>query len=119
MTGPSGMIAVGIGFNPIDWVTDAAGAVVDGVATSVLDGIVSWLEDGMRYVAGAVAQELAGFESLDLGSQTAQQMSGVVRWIAIAVALGSILASAAMASAHAPTIAAVSPRCSRASSRTG
>src|SRR3954465_1356406 len=83
--------------NPIDWVTDAAGAVVGGVAGSVLDAIVSWLEDGVRYVATAGGNELTGLGALDLGSQTAQQMGGVMKWVAIAVAVGSIMVSAALA----------------------
>ena len=86
-----------ISLNPIDWVTDAAGAVLDGVAGSVLDAIVSWLEDGVRYVATAIANELTGLSTLDLGSQTAQQMGGVIKWVALAVAVGSIMVSAVFA----------------------
>ena len=86
-----------ISLNPIDWVTDAAGAVLGDVAGSVLDAIVKWLEDGVRYVATAVANELTGLSSLDLGSQTAQQMGGVIKWVALAVAVGSIMASAVLA----------------------
>ena len=86
-----------ISLNPIDWVTDAAGAVLGDVAGSVLDAIVSWLEDGVRYVATAIANELTGLSSLDLGSQTAQQMGGVIKWVALAVAVGSIMVSAVFA----------------------
>ena len=49
---------LGISLNPIDWVTDAAGAVIGGAAETVLDAVVSWLEDGVRYVATAIAKEL-------------------------------------------------------------
>ena len=45
-----------ISLNPIDWVTDAAGAVIGGAAETVLDAVVSWLEDGVRYVATAIAE---------------------------------------------------------------
>ena len=86
-----------ISLNPIDWVTDAAGAVLGGAAGSVLDAIVSWLEDGVRYVATAIANELTSLSTLDLGSQTAQQMGGVIKWVALAVAVGSIMASAVFA----------------------
>ena len=86
-----------ISLNPINWVTDAAGAIIGGAAESVLDAIVTWLEDGVRYVATAVANELTGLASLDLGSQTAQQMGGVMKWVALAVAVGSIMVSAVMA----------------------
>src|SRR5215210_3224237 len=83
--------------NPIDWITDAAGAVIGGAAESVLDAVVSWLEDGVRYIATAIANELVGLSSLDLGSQTAQQMGGVLKWVALAVAVGSIMVSAVFA----------------------
>ena len=83
--------------NPIDWVTDAAGAVLGGAAESVLGAVVSWLEDGVRYVATAIAEGLAEMSSLDLGSQTAQQMGGVMKWVALAVAVGSIMVSAVFA----------------------
>jgi hypothetical protein len=86
-----------ISLNPIDWVTDAAGAVIGGAAETVLDAVVSWLEDGVRYVATAIAGELTGLSSLDLGSQTAQQMGGVMKWVALAVAVGSIMVSAVFA----------------------
>jgi hypothetical protein len=86
-----------ISLNPIDWITDAAGAVIGGAAETVLDAVVSWLEDGVRYVATAIANELAGLSSLDLGSQTAQQMGGVMKWVALAVAVGSIMVSAVFA----------------------
>ena len=86
-----------ISLNPIDWVTDAAGAVIGGAAETVLDAVVSWLEDGVRYVATAIAEELTGLSSLDLGSQTAQQMGGVMKWVALAVAVGSIMVSAVFA----------------------
>lgn len=86
-----------ISLNPISWVTDAAGAVVGGAAESILEGMVLWLEDGVRYVAEAIANELTGLGSLDLGSETAQQMGGVFKWVALAVAVGSIMASAVMA----------------------
>lgn len=86
-----------ISLNPIDWVTDAAGAIIGGAAETVLDAIVKWLEDGVTYVATAVANELTGLSSLDLGSQTAQQMGGVMKWVALAVAVGSIMVSAVMA----------------------
>ena len=86
-----------ISFNPIDWVTDAAGSVVGGAADTVLDAIVSWLEDGVRYVATAIAEGLASLSSLDLGSQTSQQMGGVMKWVALAVAVGSIMVSACFA----------------------
>ena len=85
-----------ISLNPIDWVTDAAGAVIGGAAETVLGAVVSWLEDGVRYVAD-VAGELTGLSSLDLGSQTAQQMGGVMKWVALAVAVGSIMVSAVFA----------------------
>ena len=91
----SGLIAIDL--NPISWITDAAGAVVDTVASSVLEGIVSAIEDGMRYVANAIADELTGLAAVDLGSSTAQQMGGVFKWVAMAVAVGSIMASAVMA----------------------
>lgn len=83
--------------NPLNWITDAAGAVIGEASTAVLDGIVSWLEDGVRYVASAIATELNGLAELDLGSQTAQQMGGVTRWVALAVTVGSIMVSAVMA----------------------
>src|SRR5215210_7457672 len=83
--------------NPIDWITDAAGAVIGGAAESVLDAVVSWLEDGVRYVATAIAGELTGLSSLDLGSHTAQQIGGVMKWVALAVAVGSIMVSAVFA----------------------
>lgn len=86
-----------ISLNPINWVTDAAGAIVGGAADTVLDAVVSWLEDGVTYVATAVANELTGLASLDLGGQTAQQMGGVMKWVALAVAVGSIMVSAVMA----------------------
>jgi hypothetical protein len=86
-----------ISLNPIDWVTDAAGAVIGGAAETVLDAVVSWLEDGVRYVATAIAGELTGLSSLDLGSQTAQQIGGVMKWVALAVAVGSIMVSAVLA----------------------
>lgn len=86
-----------ISLNPISWVTDAAGAVVGGAAESILEGMVLWLEDGVRYVAEAIANELTGLGGLDLGSETAQQMGGVFKWVALAVAVGSIMASAVMA----------------------
>src|SRR3954452_22558670 len=89
------MLAISV--NPIDWVTDAAGAVLGDVAGSVLDAIVSWLEDGVRYVATAIANELTGLSTLGLGSQTAQQMGGVIKWVALAVAVGSIMVSAVLA----------------------
>ena len=73
--------------NPIDWVTDAAGAVIGGAAETVLDAVVSWLEDGVRYVATAIAGELTDLSALDLGSQTAQQMGGVMKWVALAARL--------------------------------
>ena len=41
--------------------------------------------------------ELTGLSSLDLGSQTAQQMGGVMKWVALAVAVGSIMVSAVFA----------------------
>ncbi|HWL44558.1 MAG TPA: hypothetical protein VNQ73_16580 [Ilumatobacter sp.] len=88
---------LGISLNPVSWITDAAGAVVGSVAGSVFDGLVGWIEDGMRYVAGAIAAELTGLANVDLGSQTAQQMGGVFKWVAMAVAVGAIMASAAMA----------------------
>ena len=47
-----------ISLNPIDWVTDAAGAVIGGAAETVLDAVVSWLEDGVRYVATVIANGL-------------------------------------------------------------
>lgn len=86
-----------ISLNPVSWITDAAGAVVGSVAGSLFDGIVGWLEDGLRYVAGAIAAELTGLASVDLGSSTAQQMGGVFKWVAMVVAVASIMASAAMA----------------------
>src|SRR6478672_1538072 len=86
-----------ISLNPIDWVTDAAGTVIGGAASSILDAVVSWLEDGVRYVATVIANELTGLSSLDLGSQTAQQMGGVMKWVALAVAVGSIMVSAVLA----------------------
>jgi hypothetical protein len=86
-----------ISLNPISWVTDAAGAVMGGASDAILDGIVSWLEDGVRYVAEAISTELVELSALDLGSSTAEQMGGVIKWVALAVAVGSIMASAAMA----------------------
>lgn len=88
---------LGFSLNPLNWITDAAGAVIGTASDAVLDGIVSWLEDGVRYVASAIATELTGLAELDLGSQTAQQMGGVFRWVALAVAVGSIMVSAVMA----------------------
>jgi hypothetical protein len=86
-----------IDLNPISWITDAAGAVVDSAADAVLEGIVGAIEDGLSYVANAIAGEIAGLASVDFGSATVEQMGGVFKWIALVVAVGSIMASAAMA----------------------
>ena len=53
----------------LSWISDATGAVIGEASTAVLNGIMSWVEDGLRSVTSATAMELA---ELDVGSQTAQ-----------------------------------------------
>ena len=77
--------------NPIDWVTDA----IDSAAGSVLDAMVSWIEDGLKYVTQQIGQALAGVSSPDFGSGAFAQLGGTFKWLALATVTASIVLSCA------------------------
>ena len=48
------MALFGLSLNPIDWITDAAGEIVDGAAGAFIDVVVDWVEElGVTRVLGA------------------------------------------------------------------
>jgi hypothetical protein len=80
--------------NPLDWVTDAAGAVVGGIADGIFDSLAGALEEALVYITQQIASSLAELSAPDFGSATFQALGGTFRWLALVTATLTIIAAA-------------------------
>ena len=81
--------------NPLDWVTDAAGAVIGDAADTVLAAVVAWVDEALVYVAGEVASVLTSMSAPAFGSATFAQLGGTFKWLALVSVVATVMLSCA------------------------
>lgn len=80
-----------ISINPVDWVTDAAGAVVSQSVDGLLGVFSGWVTDGVRWMANWFGSYVAGLGSPDFSNSIVQQLSGLARYFALASLVATIM----------------------------
>ena len=79
---------LGVSMNPLDWVTSAAGTVLGAAGEAIFDQMVNWVVEGLADLTRQFAESVAGLASVDVGSSSMTQLSGVFKWVALATVLG-------------------------------
>ncbi len=94
--------------NPIDWVTGAAGAIVESASNAVFDQFTEWVEEGLAFIAEETAAFLADIGNANLGDETLLQLGGMFKWVAlVSVVVTMILAAARAATGAGQSMAEV------------
>ena len=82
-----------ISLNPLDWITDATGAVASATVGSLLDSITTWVTDALTYVGQQVGTAI-GEQASFRWTPGAEKYGAVFRWVALATMVGALMASA-------------------------
>ena len=88
---------LGISLNPVDWVKDAVGWAAEETSSAILDAITSWVEDGLRSLAQAVASMVTDLSSLDTADGGFQAVSSMFRVTAVATVIGTMMVAVSFA----------------------
>ena len=82
---------LGISLNPIDWITDAAGGIVDAASDAFIGVVVGWVEEALAWVTQQIAIVLADLAAPDFGAAAFQQLGGTFKWLALVSVVGTIV----------------------------
>ena len=85
------MALMGLSLNPIDWITDAAGEIVDGAAGAFIDVVVGWVEEALTWATQQIALVLTDLSAPDFGSSAFQQLGGTFKWLALVSLVATIM----------------------------
>ena len=89
------MALFGLSLNPIDWITDAAGEIVDGAAGAFIDVVVGWVEEALTWATQQIALVLTDLSAPDFGSSAFQQLGGTFKWLALVSLVATIMLACA------------------------
>lgn len=82
---------IGFSLNPIDWITDAAGGIIDGAADAFIEVVVGWVEEALAWVTQQIAVVLTDLSAPDFGSSAFQQLGGTFKWLALVSVVATIV----------------------------
>ena len=80
---------LGISLNPIDWITDAAGGIVDAASDAFIGVVVGWVEEALAWVTQQIAIVLTDLSAPDFGAAAFQQLGGTFKWLALVSVVGT------------------------------
>jgi hypothetical protein len=80
-----------ISLNPINWVTDAAGAVASAGGEAILTSIENWVTGALTAVLEEVSGYMAGAFEQDVSALMGSQLAGWAWYLALAVFTASVL----------------------------
>jgi hypothetical protein len=79
--------------NPIGWITDAAGAVVGGVADAAFNVFVTKVEEALSWLFAQVAQQMVDLAEPRFGGPVFDQLNGAARYLTLAVFVATVIGS--------------------------
>lgn len=82
---------IGFSLNPIDWITDATGGIIDGAADAFIEVVVGWVEEALAWVTQQIAVVLTDLSAPDFGSSAFQQLGGTFKWLALVSVVATIV----------------------------
>ena len=82
---------LGISLNPIDWITDAAGGIIDAASDAFIGVVVSWVEEALAWVTQQIAIVLADLSAPDFGAAAFAQLGGTFKWLALVSVVATIV----------------------------
>jgi len=82
---------VGISLNPIDWITDAAGGIIDAASDAFIGVVVGWVEEALSWVTQQIAIVLADLSAPAFGAAALAQLGGTFKWLALVSVVATIV----------------------------
>jgi len=84
-------VIFGLSLNPIDWITDAAGGIIDSAADTFIEKVVSWVEEALAWVTQQIAVVLTDLSAPSFGSSAVAQLGGTFKWLALVSVVATIV----------------------------